>query len=242
MNNDERWSVYIDIEGFGALYPKEDTILLALGDLMEGIYLAGCNFFPQSPDRIFAHQTGDGFIIVGEFGSPMLETPVALAIALLRHVVRRGRFAKAAIAEGTLAGINGCYPQIIQDAQAGTGRDVFMGDGLLTVFPVMGTALINAISIEKRSPSGALLTVAARDVGRLPIGCIWRLTDDENVASIDWVHSDFQMIYSIQSSADLSAPSTQDLVAAFASYFKSAELPMKWKIMTNEYLSLGLLQ
>ena len=58
----ECWSIYIDIEGFGALYKKEDVqISLALGYLLEGVYLVGSNCYNESPDRLFAHQTGDGF-------------------------------------------------------------------------------------------------------------------------------------------------------------------------------------
>ena len=42
--------------------------------------------YPESPDRRFAHQTGDGFVIVSEFGTASLRVPAAIAIALLRHV------------------------------------------------------------------------------------------------------------------------------------------------------------
>ena len=59
-----RWSIYIDSEGFDALYETDDQILLSLGDLMEGIYLIGPHCYLEKPDRIFAHQTGDGFAIV----------------------------------------------------------------------------------------------------------------------------------------------------------------------------------
>lgn len=39
--SDQRWSIHIDIEGFGALWKREDRVVQALGDLMEGIYWIG---------------------------------------------------------------------------------------------------------------------------------------------------------------------------------------------------------
>jgi len=103
----DRWAIYVDIEGFGVLYDRETTVLEALGDLMEGIYAIGTKCYPESPYRLFAHQTGDGFIVVSEFGAASLEVPAAIAIALLRHVAARGRFAKASIREGDFADIWG---------------------------------------------------------------------------------------------------------------------------------------
>lgn len=142
---DKRWSIYIDIEGFGALYEKEDTVWRALRELMEGIYLIGTNYCPETPGRIWAHQSGDGFIIVSEFEDSSLEKPTAIAIALLRHVASIGRFAKATISEGTFSDITACYPKIIQNAPR-HGDAVCMGGGLMTIYPVMGTALIKCSS------------------------------------------------------------------------------------------------
>jgi hypothetical protein len=50
---------------------------------MEAIYLIGINYYTESPNRIFAYQTGDGFVIVSEFPVENLEIPIAIAIALL---------------------------------------------------------------------------------------------------------------------------------------------------------------
>jgi hypothetical protein len=52
----DRWAIHIDVEGFGTLYDHHDDVLLALGALMEGIYRIGTAVFPDSPDRLFAHQ------------------------------------------------------------------------------------------------------------------------------------------------------------------------------------------
>jgi hypothetical protein len=95
-----RWAIHIDLEGFGELYPKEDQVLLSLGQLMQGICLIGSRCFPESSDRLFAHQLGDGFVIVSDFLEETLARPVGFALALLRHVSQTGRFAKATFAEG----------------------------------------------------------------------------------------------------------------------------------------------
>jgi len=239
MTPDTRWAIYIDIEGFGALYDREDTVLWALGDLMESIYLIGTNCYPETPDRIFAHQTGDGFVVVSEFGSETLEVPVAIAIALLRHVSMRGRFAKATIAKGGFAGITGCYPKRIRDAADKEGR-VFMGGGLMTVFPVMGTALINAAAIGKRSPSGALLTLDASEATRLPSGCTVHSISDGSLISLDWVHNSTPLVPTLQAKAGLRTPSSQEVVQVFKKYFKTTEVNEHWKANSNWYLSLGL--
>lgn len=239
MAADTRWAIYIDIEGFGTLYDREDTVLWALGDLMEAIYLIGTKCYPETPDRIFAHQTGDGFVIVSEFAADALNVPVAIAIALLRHVSVRGRFAKAAIAEGGFAGITGCYPKKIRDADEKDGR-VFMGGGLMTIFPVMGTALINAVAVAKRSPSGALLTLNASDATRLPSDLPVQEVVDQKVVSIDWVHSSIPLVAEIQTAAGLSAPTIEAMTKSFSNYIKTTEVPQQWKANSNWFLSLGL--
>ena len=236
---DKRWSIYIDIEGFGSLYDKEDTVLLALGDLMEGIYAIGLNCFPETPHRLFAHQTGDGFVIVSEFYSDSLEVPAAIAIALLRHISVRGRFAKAAISEGEFAGIDGCYPKRVRDAKNADGR-VFMGHGLMTTFPVMGTALINAVAIANSSPSGAILTLAKVNSTRLPEGCIVHKMQGSEIVSIDWVHSEFSKLAEIQERAGLHTPDKDKLRNIFAGYFYTQKVKEEWKANTNWLLSLGI--
>ncbi len=239
MVPDTRWAIYIDIEGFGALYDREDTVLWALGDLMEAIFLIGTKCYPETPDRIFAHQTGDGFVIVSEFAADTLNVPVAIAIALLRHVSMRGRFAKAAIADGGFAGITGCYPKRVRDAMEKDGR-VFMGGGLMTVFPVMGTALINAVAVSKRSPSGALLTLNESDTTRVPSDCLTQQVFDKNLVAIDWVHSSSPLVAEIQETAGLRVPTVESMTQYFSNYIKTTEVPIQWKANSNRFLSLGL--
>jgi hypothetical protein len=160
-----RWAINIDLEGFGHLYGMENLVLLSLGELMEGIFRIGTQYYPESPDRISAHQIGDGFVIVSNFQEE--ETflrPLAIAISLLRHVAHSGRYAKATISDGDFADILSCYPTSVIDA-AGPDKRVRLGRGIMTLFPVMGTALIRAISVAKKCPSGPLLGNLGRNLG-----------------------------------------------------------------------------
>jgi hypothetical protein len=235
-----RWAIYIDIEGFSVLYDREDLVLRALGDLMEGIYLIGEKCYPESPNRLFAHQTGDGFVIVSEFGASSLEIPVSISIALLRQVAARGRFAKASIGEGEFADILGCYPKRIRDACTGAGAiRLGHGGGLMTLFPVMGTALIDAVGIAKRSPSGSLLAVAAINQSRLPTECILRTVDDQDIVSVDWVHSDVPLVTSLQQNAGLRRPPPDLIKKFFSLYTIQRRPPKRWVDGTAAYLNLA---
>jgi hypothetical protein len=236
---DKRWCIYIDIEGFGALYAQDNAVLGALCDLMTGIYSIGANCYPKTPACIFAHQTGDGFAIVSEFGSESLERPAAIAVSLLRHVAACGRFAKASIGEGGFADITGCYPKHIRDALE-QDSIVSMGTGLMTLFPVMGTAFINAWKQAKVSPSGALLTLAAENSVRLPRNCVVHPIDTLKLVSIDWVHSSLPLVSELQQKAGLQSPDSSMLKAKFRAYYCIPGIPEEWKANTNWYLSLGI--
>jgi len=223
----QRWAIYIDIEGFSVLYDRETVVLEALCDLMEGIYLIGERCYPESPDRLFAHQTGDGFVIVSEFGASSLEVPVAISIALLRHVAARGRFAKASIAEGEFADIFGCYPRRIRDACTGDAT-IRLGGGLMTLFPVMGTALINAFGIAKRAPSGSLLVLVAQNQRRLPVECIVQQVNGQDIVSVDWVHSEVPLVGRLQQQAGLRSPTADQVGEAFFRYSAEQRPPQRW--------------
>ena len=65
--------IYIDIVGFSALYPEGNDGLWALNKLMLAIHRIGKNVFPEPTDRLFAHQLGDGFLIVSDFHEESLD-------------------------------------------------------------------------------------------------------------------------------------------------------------------------
>ena len=96
----DHWSLYVDIEGFSTTYEKDTKAVLSLGALMEAILGLGSRCYPESLHRLFAHQLGDGFVVVGEFGWATLEQPVTVGTILLRAVLQAGGIAKGAISEG----------------------------------------------------------------------------------------------------------------------------------------------
>lgn len=114
-----RWSIWIDIEGFSTLWDRGNKAILGLRAAMEGIYQIGTRIYHADPDRLFAHQFGDGFIIVADFHEPQLDRCAAIAIALMRHVSG----ARPAIAEGAFADISGLWPMAIQAAAVRDGAD-----------------------------------------------------------------------------------------------------------------------
>ena len=212
-----RWAISIDLEGFGHFYDKEHLVLASLGDLMEGIFHIGTQYYPKPPDRIFAHQLGDGFIIVSEFPEATLERPVAIAIALLRHVANTGRYSKATISEGDFADIQSCYPDSIIEAM-GSDRTVRLGTGIMSIFPVMGTALIRAVSMAKKCPSGPLLAVSAESRSRLPDGVVVHSVPSEDILIIDWLHSECDLAVNVAAESRLNWQDTSKLEEQLKEY------------------------
>jgi len=198
----ERWAINIDIEGFGTTYEKSAQGLSSLQALMEGIYFIGNKWCPDSPERIFAHQLGDGFIIVSEFGRESIEVPIILAIALMQRVLFSNGVAKAVIAEGDFADIQGCFPKCIRDVSTGDNR-IRLGRGLMTTFTVMGTALIRAVKLAEKSPTGSLLIIPKSFQTRLPPEIHPVTTDDPDLLSIDWVHTKMKLLEQVQQIAGL---------------------------------------
>ena len=236
----DRWSVYIDIEGFSATYALGSQPLVSIGALMTGIYNIGSRCYRESPDRIFAHQLGDGFIIVGEFGWPDLTQACSIAIALLRNVLVSGGAAKAAIAAGELADVTGCYPPVIREAHGQAHGGAFsIGGGLMTVLAVMGTALINAYRLlhADRTPSGPLLVVRRSDAPRLPQGV--SSIEDHDLAVVDWLHGSYDHLDRLLKEAALLSPNPQQMKLAVQRYIAANALSGNWVANSRRYLRLG---
>jgi hypothetical protein len=205
---------------------------------MEAIFLIGENRYPEPPHRIFAHQIVDGFTIVSEFGAKTLEVPIAVSIALLRHVAAGGRFAKASIGEGDSGDYTGCYPDRVMAAREDGGR-VIMGGGVMTLFSVLGTAHIDAYEVHEKSPSGSLLTISSSKRDRLPAECIIKEVSCGELLSIDWVHSQLNLVSEIQKCAGLKSPTIEEIEQAFLNYKSTKNPPPNhWIDSTFELLNL----
>lgn len=234
-----RWAINIDLEGFGHLYDKEDLVLLSLGELMEGIYRIGVQCYPESPDRIFVHQLGDGFIIVSDFPEDSLERPVAIALSLLRHVAHSGRYAKATIADGEFADILSCYPSSVINA-AGPDKRVRLGRGIMTLFPVMGTALIRAISVAKKCPSVPLLAVAIENRERIPDGLIVHEVSSLGIILVDWIHSENKLAKDIAIKSHLNWPDTSIVSTQLKEYCQTQQVKEEWKTSARDFLGISI--
>ena len=223
--SDTRWAIYIDIEGFGSHYDQTVKALRPLNALMEGIFQIGCEKYSDDVTRLFAHQFGDGFIVVSCFEEESLDRPTAIAIALMRHVLAAGGVAKASISEGGFSDIKGCYPRNITDREH--DGSVPMGAGLMTIVPVMGTALINAVGLDKRSPSGSLLTIDSSNSSRIS-DCFQKRDIENGLTSINWLKGDQSLVSEISSAAHLSQPSETKRESMLKNYIMNNKLKPGW--------------
>jgi hypothetical protein len=217
----EPWGISIDIEGFSNHYEYDEErktySILALGELMNSIFLVGSQCFPGTPERnfserLFAHQYGDGFIVCSDFPERDASRPIAIAIALLRHLTMKGYAAKAAISTGDLSDIRGCYPKPMRDVQEDC---LHIGMGLMTVISVMGTALTKAHKLAT-TRKGAVLILDKQlvEIG-LPIGTKIR---DQSSNCVDWVSSDLPLADKIARESQLRTASAKELCEKLRTY------------------------
>lgn len=236
---DNRWAIYIDIEGFSTLHANgNDAALWALNRLMLAIYRIGTSTYSQSPNRLFAHQFGDGFLIVSDFSEKSLDRAALITVLLMKFITNFGVFAKAAIAEGSISDISGYYPDEVMNHHNKEGFPIMMGEGLMTITPVMGSALINAVSINKRSPKGPLLTMPSDYKDRLSSIFIVNDIPEWNLISLDWVHTDCNELIDIHKKADLEYPSSENLEKSIRDYVIKHELPSEWITNCSKHLKV----
>ena len=237
---DDRWAIYIDIEGFSALYPEGNDAMWALNKLMLAIHRIGKLVFPEPPDRLFAHQVGDGFLIVSDFYEENLDRAASIAIVLMKFITSFGLFARATIAEGGLSGITGCYPkEVLDDCRKGDALVATMGAGLMTIYPVMGTALINAVGIDKRAPRGPMLALPVSYRERLSSNILSKVIDDDtHIMALDWVHTEGNLLTEIKTMANLEFPSSNNLEILLSNYISKHNLPTEWEKSCSHYLGV----
>jgi hypothetical protein len=100
--------------------------------------------------------------------------------------------------------------------------------GLMTICPIMGTALIRAVSVDKVGPRGPLLLIESAKSGRLghtvpltPIG-------EGRLSSIDWVHMESELLSELQKKAKLISKTSKDLEAMLCRYCMDHKVSNEW--------------
>lgn len=216
-----RWAIYIDVEGSSKIYPRDEAQFFASVDaLMDGIVRIGSLLCPETPNRLFVHQTGgDGFVIVSEFAEQSPEMPIAIAAVLMKKVLGAGAVAKSGISQGDLADVKRCYRTLHHLPACGDARYP-LGGGLMTVFPVMGTALTNAHKLATRRPRGARLAVDRAMVNQVPDGVVVSHKEKDLIV-VDWVHARTSTMEDIRSKAGIQLPPPTELEKKLAAYVAS---------------------
>ena len=232
----ERWSIYIDVEGFGVIYKRDKgRALAALGGLMDALFRVGSTAFSVSPDRLFIHQFGDGFLVVSDFPEPKPERPLALAIAIMRHLLVTGVATKAAVSAGDFSDVFDCYPPDVQ-AAAVDHRHVRIGEGLMTIIPVMGSALISPYKLAAKR-SGAVLLLDTVPFSSVPAGV--KLTSTAPVV-VDWIHSDFPLVNKICEEANLAKVDATSAARHLRQYINgNRDLSKNWVSSTLDSVGLA---
>ena len=228
----KRWALYVDIEGFSRIYlGNEVRALSLLGALMEAIYRIASFACPDDFNRVFVHQTGDGFVIVSGSPSHDTATPFAIAVLLMRCVLVAGGVAKCGLSEGNFADIKGCYPEIIR-SNIQNGGVLPLGSGLMRVFPVMGCALVRAHQLTTKL-KGALLLVDPEMAKHLPSSVGITKSEQEYVVA-DWIHGDSREITEITAKSGVDLPSVQSLKGLLQDYVSTNcdVVSAKWKANT----------
>lgn len=233
----DRWAINVDIEGFGQTYDSGTQAMMSLRALMEGIYKIGSKCYPDPSERIFAHQLGDGFVVMSGYGVPGIKKSLGIAIFLMRHVLAHGGATKAAISQGDLADVQGCFPESIRNAE-GQGSTVRMGSGLMTTFPVMGTAIINSIKLSEVAPSGSLLVVEGALSEELQQVLELHHLQNSGLSIIDWIHSEMEAVKKIEDCGSLNLMTASELESSMNKYIEGSNVKSEWAENTRKYTGL----
>jgi len=226
-------AIFLDIQGFSSYYLNEEKdthakAMMILRNLADDIERIGENSRRLVGTRLFGNQVGDGFIISPQLDGPSLVKVLPLAIALMRSTAIRGGYLKAAVSYGEMADIQGVFSERIRRKSGGSGV-VRIGDGLMTIFPVMGDALARSHCLSKRA-SGPILLVEkefAALIRRLNVP----FREYSKHLEVDWIRADLplaeQMLKAID---DLPLVDKNQLIRDLQNYINAAaRLPDHWK-------------
>lgn len=236
-----RWSIYIDIEGFSKLYKgSEGKAHYGIGCLASHIYNLGKNIYNGEFNPLFVHQLGDGFVIVSLNNEKDIDRSIIVTITLMRLMLISGYMTKASISIGDFADVVGCYPKFIQDEYY-KNETIRIGHGVLRIFPVMGSALINSWKLLNKSASGPNLTLDKYLKENVKLdGLIYGESTDEFI-EINWLHSKLEDLEKIGRALDYTEITNINfLKIRFEDYIKNNDLPIHWFNNANKILNANL--
>jgi len=231
----ESWAINIDIEGFSKNYEESEDrktyAIWGLHQLMDAVIKIGNEVYPDPPERLFAHQFGDGFLIASDFYEESSDRPIAIATALMRHMLLNGYATKAAISTGGMSDIKGCYPKSVRDSEDGSTH---MGAGVLTSIPVMGTALTRAHKLSGVKSGFQLIVDTTRFRNHSSYKSV---AEPKGIELIDWLNSEISLAGEIAAKAGLSSAGTESLAENLEKYIKTApEPPESWIASSRKVL------
>jgi hypothetical protein len=113
-----------------------------------------------------------------------------------------------------------------------------MGSDLMTVLPVMGTALISSFKLlhTDKAPSGNLLLLDEALASLPPNGISSQITG--NLSVIDWVHSSYSELSNIITKAQLPNMDSATMESALNYYINTNNVKSIRADNTRKYLNL----
>jgi len=225
-----RWSVFIDVEGFSAIYKSDKSRALNLiAKLVHGVYLIAKTYPTRVEERLWIHQMGDGFVIVSNFEEPDLTRPISIAIALMQFMLLSvGGVTRVGVSYGNFGDIKGCYSPEVRAAMD-SGGYVTIPMGLMHTFPVMGDALINSYKLQVNQTKGPLLFVDPTIRDLLQSMNLRFLRRSKHVI-VDWINSNTAILDSLLTSLIDFKPTREELKELLRDYVSKNKLNERWKI------------
>jgi hypothetical protein len=230
-----RTAMFIDVEGFGPLYGKDGAdSMWGLSDLMEGIFRLGREAPRIGISRMFAHHLGDGFVLIDDSGTDNVSRLAAVAVALHQFVlIKAGHFCASAIARGEMADVVGCYPSVVLEARTKDGVVPLAGGGLMTIFPVMGTGLINTYKLLKREKRAVVVLPAEHERELSAQFCV---AGEGGKIYINWIDSESPVILQAREILHISGYSREKIRELFDSAVDRNASPAEWIARTRKFI------
>ncbi|NVK40811.1 MAG: hypothetical protein HWE39_06165 [Oceanospirillaceae bacterium] len=223
-----RWSLFLSIDAYGAGCGPESELLVSVDHLMQAAFRMGRYGCPKHPHQLFVLQCGDGFLIASEFHETSLERCACIATALMRHLAAEGRWTRGAISEGELVDQQEAEPPELR-ASLVEDHTYSLHMGLMNTSPVMGTALIRPLSIDRTAPPGPLLWIRQSRTSRLGPNITVRSAEGvAGLAAIDWVHLQSPLLDKLSLAAGLQHEPVERLEQKLADFCRISPLPKSW--------------